>query len=126
MNEFNRLEQFAKVQQAPAIKYKDLEAAVNSSIKYNLLPMKVRADFFPLTEASVLTYVTLQFENKDMQFQAKEGVEKASVNIFGRITTMTRRIVQTFEELAALVKATPCFFKPQPASSETRSLSVPV
>jgi hypothetical protein len=60
--------------------------------------MKVRADFFPLTEASVLTYVTLQFENKDMQFQAKDGVEKASVNIFGRITTMTRRIVQTFED----------------------------
>jgi len=98
MMEFNRLEQFAKLQKPPAVKFKDLEEAVTSKITFNILPMKVRADFFPLTEASVLTYVTLQFENKDMQFQAKEGVQKASINIFGRITTMTRRIVQTFED----------------------------
>jgi len=98
MMEFNRLEQFAKLQKPPAVKFKDLEDAVTSKITFNILPMKVRADFFPLTEASVLTYVTLQFENKDMQFQSKEGVQKASINIFGRITTMTRRIVQTFED----------------------------
>src|SRR6201997_244957 len=54
MNEFNRLEQFAKLQRPPAVKFKDLEAAVNSRISYNILPMRVRADFFPLTEASVL------------------------------------------------------------------------
>ena len=55
MNEFTRLEQFAKLQAPPAVKFKDLEAAVNSSIKYNLLPMKVRADFIPMTGSSVLT-----------------------------------------------------------------------
>ena len=98
MMEFSRLGQFSKLQKPSAVKFKDLEDAVTSKITFNILPMKVRADFFPLTEASVLTYITLQFENKDMQFQAKEGVEKASVNIFGRITTMTRRIVQTFED----------------------------
>ncbi|HTQ53691.1 MAG TPA: GWxTD domain-containing protein [Bryobacteraceae bacterium] len=98
MMEFNRLEQFAKLQKPPAVKFKDLEDAVTSKITFNILPMKVRADFFPLTEASVLTYITLQFDNKDLQFQAKEGVDKATVNIFGRVTTMTRRIVQTFED----------------------------
>ena len=77
MNQFNRLEQFAKLQNPPAIKFKDLEAAVNSRISYNILPMKVRADFFPLTEASVLTNITMQFDNKDLQFQAKDGVQKA-------------------------------------------------
>jgi len=98
MMEFNRLEQFAKINKPPAVKFKDLEDAVTSKITYNILPMQVRADFFPLTEASVQTNITLQFENKDMQFQAKDGVDKASVNIFGRVTTMTRRIVQTFED----------------------------
>ena len=38
MNEFTRLEQFAKLQAPPPVKFKDLEAAVNSTIKYNLLP----------------------------------------------------------------------------------------
>jgi GWxTD domain-containing protein len=98
MNEFSRLEQFAKLQKPPAVKFKDLEAAVNSRISYNILPMKVRADFFPLTEASVLTFVTLQFDNKDLQFHAKDGVQKAAVNIFGKVSTMTRRIVTNFED----------------------------
>jgi GWxTD domain-containing protein len=98
MNQFNRLEQFAKLQRPPAVKFKDLEAAVNSRISYNILPMKVRADFFPLTDASVLSFVTLQFENKDLQFQNKDGLQKASVNIFGKVTTMSRRIVTNFED----------------------------
>jgi GWxTD domain-containing protein len=99
MNEFNRLEQFAKLQRAPAVKFKDLEAAVNSRISYNILPMKVRVDYFPVTDASVLTYITVQFDNKDLQFQAKDGVQKAVIELYGRITTMTRRMAVTpFED----------------------------
>src|SRR5437016_7403908 len=64
MNEFNRIEQFAKLQKAPPIKFKDLEAAVRSHISYNILPMKVRVDYFPVTDASVLTNITLQFDCK--------------------------------------------------------------
>ncbi len=98
MNEFSRLEQFVKLQRPPAVKFRDLEAAVNSRVSYNVLPMKVRADFFPLTEASVLTFITLQFDNKDLQFHAKDGVQKAAVNIFAKVSTMTRRIVTNFED----------------------------
>jgi hypothetical protein len=98
MNEFNRLEQFAKLQRPPSIKYKDLESDVTSRISYNILPLRVRTDFFPLTGASVLTNVTVQFDNKDLQFTAKDGIQKAIVHIQGSITSMTRRIVSTFEE----------------------------
>jgi len=97
MNEFNRLEQFAKLQKPPVVKFKDLEAAIRTRITYNVLPMQVRMDFIRVTNSSVLTNVTLQFENKDLQFQAKDGVQKAVVNVFGRITTMSRRPVNTFE-----------------------------
>src|SRR5690242_14617544 len=71
MNQFNRLEQFAKLQKPPAVKFKDLEAAITSRVTYSILPMKVQVNFIPVTEASVLTYVTVQFENKDLQFQTK-------------------------------------------------------
>lgn len=98
MNEFNRIEQFAKLQKPPAIKFKDLEAEVNSKITYNILPMKVRADFFPVTDASVLTNITVQFDNKDLQFTAKEGVQRATLHLYGQVTTMTRRIVTNFED----------------------------
>src|SRR5579864_2250214 len=55
MNEFERLERFAKLQRPPSVKFKDLEAQVNSKITFNILPMKVRVDYVPLTESTVLT-----------------------------------------------------------------------
>jgi GWxTD domain-containing protein len=98
MNEFNRLEQFAKLQRPPQIKFKDLEADVTSKISYNILPMKVRTDFFPITDASVMTNVTVQFDNKDLQFTNKEGYQKALVHILGSVTSLTRRPIANFEE----------------------------
>src|SRR5579872_873545 len=98
MNQFERLDQFTKLQKPPAVKFKDLEAVVQSRISYNVLPMKLQADFFPVTESSVLANITIQFDNKDLQFQNKEGVQKAVVNILGHITTMSRRVVNTFED----------------------------
>jgi len=102
MNEFTRLDQFAKLSSPPKVKFPDLEAQVYSKISYNILPCKVRTDFFPVTDASVLTYVTVQFDNKDLQYKSVEGLQRATVNVFGRITTMTRRIVSTFEDTIAV------------------------
>src|SRR5581483_4459210 len=43
--QFDRLEQFAKLQQAPAIKFKDLAEAVSHKIRYsNPMPFDVRID----------------------------------------------------------------------------------
>ncbi len=98
MEEFTRLENFAMLQKPPAIKFHDLEAAVTSEVRYNTLPMKVRVDYFPVTDATVLTYVTCQFENKDLQFKMKDGIQKAVVDIYGRVSTLTRRPVTYFED----------------------------
>lgn len=98
MGEFERLNQFAMLQKPPAIKFKDLEAAISSRITFNVLPMLVRVDYIRVTNSSVLANITVQFENKDLQFQAKEGVQKSVINLFGRVTTMSRRPVTTFEK----------------------------
>ena len=42
--------------------------------------------------------ITIQFERKDLQFKQKEGISTASVNVYGRITSMSRRPVDHFEE----------------------------
>ena len=102
MNQFERLQQYAALQKAPQIKFKDLEAAVTSTIKYNVLPMRARADYIRLTNSSVLTAITLQFDRKDLQFQDKDGVSKAVVNIYGRITSMSRRPVNVFEDVVSV------------------------
>lgn len=99
MNQFERLQQFARLQKPPAVKFKDLEAAVNSTVKFNLLPIRVRADFMRMTANSIQTNVTILMEKKDLQFQNKDGVAKAAVNIYSRITSMSRRVVNVFEDV---------------------------
>lgn len=97
MNEFNRMEQFFKLQQPPEVKFKDLEAEITSRITYNRLPMQVRWDYVRVTENSVLANITMQFENRDLQFTQKEGYNHAVINVYGRVTSMTRRPVTRFE-----------------------------
>ncbi len=98
LQQFERLEQYTNLQKAPSIKFKDLEAAVSSRITYNVLPMKTRVDYVRMTDSSVLTNITLLFDRKDLQFQNKEGVEKATVNIYCRVTSLARRVVSVFED----------------------------
>jgi GWxTD domain-containing protein len=101
MNQFERLQQFARLQKPPSVKFKDLEAAVTSTIKYNLLPIRVRADYMRMTNSTILTNVTALLEKKDLQFQDKDGVSKSIVNIYGRITSMSRRVVNVFEDVVS-------------------------
>jgi len=96
--QFDRLEQFAKLNRAPAVKFKDLEEVVSHHISVNLMPFDVRADFVKVTSDTVLVPVTIQIKNRDVTFQNKDGVERGTVNIFGRVTTLTGKIVQTFED----------------------------
>jgi GWxTD domain-containing protein len=97
MNQFTRLEQFTNLQKTPQTKFKDLEALVTSTVKFNLLPMQVHADFIPVTNASTVAYITVQFINKDLQFKEKEGLAEATVNLYGRITSLSRRPVNSFD-----------------------------
>ena len=99
MDQFTRLEQFANLQKPPETKFKDLQADITTSIKYNLLPMLVRADYIPLTENTVMTNVTVQFDRKDFQYKEKEGLQRATVEVTGSITTIARKFVTSFDEL---------------------------
>jgi GWxTD domain-containing protein len=96
--EFDRLEQYAKIQKAPSVKFKDLEEVVSSKISYNLMPFDVRADFVKVTSDTVLVPVTIQMKNRDITFQNKDGVQHGVVNIFGRVSTLSGRVAQTFED----------------------------
>ena len=96
--QFDRLEQFAKLNRPPAVKFKDLEEVVTTKIRYNLLPFDVRADFVRVTSDTVLVPVTLQIKKKEITYVNKDGVERGTLNIFGRVTTLTGRIAQTFED----------------------------
>src|SRR5712671_1986693 len=72
--QFDRLEQYAKLNRAPSVKFKDLEEVVAHKITYNLMPFDVRTDFVKITNDTVLVPVTIQIRNRDITFVNKEGV----------------------------------------------------
>src|SRR5437762_1307475 len=96
--QFDRLEQWAKLNKPPTVKFKDLEEIVSHKISVNLMPFDVRADFVRVTGDTVLVPVTIQVKNRDVTFVNKDGVQRGTVNIFGRVTTLAGRIAQTFED----------------------------
>jgi len=98
LDEFNRLELYAKVQRPPQVKYKDLEAIVTSRVVRDSLKFQYRTDFLKVTSDTVLVPISVQIPNNQLSFKAKDGVHSAQIDIFGRISTVTDKVVQTFED----------------------------
>jgi hypothetical protein len=105
-NIFDIQRQFADLHRAPAIKFKDLEAAVNSTLRFNTLPLSGRVDYIRITDATVLSNITLQFDRKDLQFQRKDTISTATVNLYARITSLSRRVVNVFEDVVTVESPT--------------------
>ncbi len=98
--QFDRIELAAKIFAPPPVKFKDLEAFVSEHklLSGPVFPFDVRTDFVKVTENTVLMPVTIQIKNRDVTFVTKDGVSKGVVNILGKVTTLTHKTVQTFED----------------------------
>jgi GWxTD domain-containing protein len=98
--QFDRIELAAKVFAPPPIKFADLESAMSEHKLLNgpVFPFDVRTDFVKVTESTVLVPITLQLRNRDITFVTTDGVSKGVVNILGKVTTLTHKTVQTFED----------------------------
>jgi GWxTD domain-containing protein len=98
--QFDRLDQYSKIFQPPPVKFADMDEFLTSS---KILPgppflFDVRTDYVKLTNETVMVPLTLQIRNRDMTFTTKDGYSTATVNILGRVSTMTHHPVQTFED----------------------------
>ncbi len=95
---FDKMNTLARAQAPPPVKFKDMEEVVNHKITMNLMPFDARADFVKVTSDSVLVPVTIELRNKDITFVEKDGIQRGAVNIFGRVTSLTGKVAQTFED----------------------------
>lgn len=98
--EFDRIELAAKLFAPPPVKFKDLESFISDHklITGPIFPFDVRTDFVRVTEDAVLVPVTIQIKNRDITFNTKDGVAHGVVNILGKVSTITHKVVQTFED----------------------------
>ena len=107
--QFDRLDLMAKIMAPPPIKYQDLEQFMTSSKILTGPPFlfDVRTDYMKVTNDTVIVPITLQVKNSDITYDTKDGVSTGKVDIEGRISNITHKIVPggTFENL--VVSSTP-------------------
>ncbi len=97
-NEFSRLENYANIMKPPPVKFKDLEAVVTNRLVRDQVKFDYRYDFVRITSDTVLVPITVQIPVRQLSFQEKEGVDSASMDLFARVTSLSGRVVQTFED----------------------------
>jgi GWxTD domain-containing protein len=98
LDEFSRLELEAKIWTPPAVKFKDLEEVVSSRIVRDQIKFDYRFDFLRVAGDTVLVPITIQIPNNQLSFQSKDGVHTATLNLFARVSSLSGRTVQTFED----------------------------
>ncbi|HET6180762.1 MAG TPA: GWxTD domain-containing protein [Candidatus Sulfotelmatobacter sp.] len=84
----------------PRFKFPDLAVALQQ-MHVNPLPFDVLTDYVRVTEATTLVPSTLQFKNRELKFgplTRTDGIDRAAVDILGRVSTLTGRVVETFED----------------------------
>ena len=102
--EFDNLELASKIFAPPPIKFKDLDSFISEHklLTGPVFPFDVRTDFIRVTENTDLVPITLQIKNRDVTFVTRDGVSKGVVNILGKVTTITGKTAQTFEDTVAI------------------------
>ena len=60
------------------------------------------ADFVRITNETVLTPVTVQVADKDLQFQNKSGLMHAVLDIYGQVSALSGKFVTSFEDSVVL------------------------
>jgi GWxTD domain-containing protein len=94
--QFDRLDLEAKIMAPPPIKFQDMEDFMASSKILTGPPFffDVRSDYVKVTNDTVIVPITIQIHNSDITFDTKDGVSVGKVNILGRVSNMTHKIVR--------------------------------
>ena len=71
---------------------------VTSRLVRDQVKFDYRFDFLRITSDTVLVPITVQIPVRQLSFQEKDGVDSATMDLFARITSLSGRIVQTFED----------------------------
>jgi hypothetical protein len=99
---FSRLELLANLSRPPQVQFHDLEDKLQltggGTFEENPLNFDVRVDFFRQSDQRVITAITVQTENKDLVFQDSGGLQRARLNVFGRIIAVSGKRIGIFED----------------------------
>jgi len=101
---FSRLSTWADISKGPGA-FKDYASRSIEGdapvVETNALPFTVRADFYRISDTSVVTSLTVQVENGDLAFENKGGIYAATMNVTGTLFQLSGRNAGRFEDVMA-------------------------
>jgi GWxTD domain-containing protein len=99
---FARMARYFDVQRAPEILYKDLQKLVDSRVIYHNLPFDISTNAIKLDDARVLIAITIEVRNQDLTFQEQSGIQQGRLRIYGRVLSVSGRMLTEFEQELAI------------------------
>ena len=101
-NPFEKLDQLARLQRPPKVKFNDLAAQAESELpkpSFDVLSAGLNINLLRVTDSAVLTSFTVQMENEDLVYKEIGGLPQAAINIYAKITHVAGRRAGLFEDI---------------------------
>jgi hypothetical protein len=92
---------------SPVLKFRDLEARLDSKLKVRALPIDLKTEIVKATDVTSFVNITISFQKSDMTPRETEAFPSTTLNVFGRVTTLTGHVVELFEDEVTLNQSSP-------------------
>jgi GWxTD domain-containing protein len=96
---FDRLSRIEKLMAPQPIRFKDLEAVVETHVTYNEIAFGLRTDLIRLTPEDYMVPVTFFFDRSLLTFKTVGPLKEAELNVYGRVESLSRRKVWSFDDV---------------------------
>ncbi|MFB3902688.1 MAG: GWxTD domain-containing protein [Acidobacteriota bacterium] len=93
---FQTIQHYFDLKRPAAVRFDDLRAIVDSNVYYHQLPFQIRADTSRLNDEAVMVMLTLGLQPHNLT--ARPGTNAFQVNIYGRITGLSRQLISDFDD----------------------------
>jgi GWxTD domain-containing protein len=95
-----------KASNTPRIRFKSLESKLNSKLSWHVLPFDVRTDVVKATDATSLVPLTIAFQKRNAPAEGNSS-QPMTLNILGRVRTLTGHVAAEFEDTLQVDDAGP-------------------
>ncbi|HST52794.1 MAG TPA: GWxTD domain-containing protein [Pyrinomonadaceae bacterium] len=99
---FEALQRYVDLQKPPEVNdvlEKNLLATASRGAEDTAaLNVSTKVDFYRASDNTVMTALTIQTDNSDLQFKDEGGIQTARLNIYARVTNLSGRRITSFED----------------------------
>ena len=95
---------------------------VTAHVSYNAFSYDYRWDFIKLSSDKILVPVTIELSNKDLEFKKELDFNRATVNVYGNVTSLTGRIYYEWEDVISVEFSDEFFDKGKNKRSEYQKI----